>query len=219
MPNIRKAEYSEEKHRYVDPLTKKLVPSVTQVLAAEGIVRYDGVSQEVLNKKSIIGSQADIAISFIEQGFELEEVDPRVQPYVDAYRDAKVKLQWNPFLIQNGVMGPAIADVNGMPVGFCPDQVGLIAAEEYVGEVKCTAEVYPSMGVQLAGYDLCLGDKRRRRLVLQLFPTGRFKLWDEKEVKVFDRNDYTMFQNALGMVWWKHQRGILTIEEMLDGIR
>ncbi len=217
MSNIRIAVYDDEKHAYVDSVTKALAPSVTQCLAAVGLVSYDGVRKEVLERKSAIGIEAHRACSFLAKGLEIEDIDPRVSPYLDGYREFAEKKKWKPFVIQPE---PRISDINAMPVGFQPDEVGALDGQETVLELKTTADVGTHMGVQLAGYDLCMDAPRRKRVVLQLFPDGKFKLFEdtEKNSKVFDgQSDYMMFNCAVFTVYFKHNRGIQRIEELVNG--
>jgi hypothetical protein len=212
---IRKAIYDDAAHSYVDPLTNIAVPSVTMIRDYFGFgADYRFVKESVMEFSSDLGTAVDEAISLTEQGYEID-CDKRVVPFLDAYLELKHKAKWEPQLIHNGEMGPAIADVNFMPVGFCSDMVGVMDGREAVVELKRTANVGPGAGFQTAGYDLCFGGDRRMRAVFHLLP-GKYKLWtsDEKDSKVFDKNDYAMFSSALAMAHFQLNKKLISIGDM-----
>lgn len=220
---IHSAKFSEEDHSYRDPEKDNiLVPSVTQVIQLGGMCSYGMVKKSVLDAKAALGQQAHKAAAYVDLDYEIEDIDPRVKPYLDAYEDLKVKMDWKPLMVENGELGASIAEVSGMLVGFCADRVGMLCGEETVAELKTTSDVGPHMGVQLAGYDLCLGQPegapKRRRVVLQLFDDGTFKVWDEKDAKVFHPQDVMAFRGALFGVWFRHNRRIQSVEEALKSL-
>lgn len=205
------ALFDEPTHIYRHPQTKMVIPSVTQIRDHFGLgANYDWVDGETMEMARALGIETDRAISFIETGYQLDDVDPRVQACLDGYLDLKAKCDWKPQLIHNGDYGPAISEVNGMPVAFCTDMVGTLNGEEAVVELKRTSLVGPGAGFQLAGYDLCLGGPRRRRVVFHILP-GKFRIYDDREQnsKVFSSQDYQVFQSALALYWFKYNRGLL----------
>jgi hypothetical protein len=196
---IVKALFESDGHVYRHPETKQVVTSVTQILSGCGLVSYGGIRQSVLDHKAILGTEAHSACSFIAQGLEVD-CDERVQPYVDGYRKFSETKQWKPLIVQPD---PQIGQLNGSLVGFQPDEVGQLAGVETLLELKCTSDIYPSYGIQLAFYDMLLGDSPRQRRVLQLFPDGKFKL------HVYDdRKDYEMVQCLLALHNWKILHGV-----------
>lgn len=208
---IRSAKFDDETHTYVDPDTGLRVASVTQIRNHFGLgLNYDAVDGETMQYARDLGNEVDRSITLIEQGFELQEVDSRVQACIDGYLELKTKVSWKPTLIHNGDMGPAISEINGMPIAFCTDMVGMLNGEEAVVELKRTSTVGAGAGFQLAGYDLALGGPRRRRVVFQILP-GKFKVYDDQErnSKVFSSQDHAIFQSALALYWYKFNRGLL----------
>lgn len=215
---IRKAIFEAEQHIYRDPLTQVVVPSVTQILGASGLINHNGIRKDVLQHKGQIGTEVHFCCALVDNGEDLAdwEVDLKVLEYLDQYAELKRLLAWRPTMIENGDIGPAIADINGMLVGFKLDRVGMLGDREAVVEIKCTTTVEPHMGVQLAFYDLCLGPPRRKRAVFQLFP-DKFKLHEdsEKDSKVFYPGDYEMCLSALFAVYYRHFRGIERFEDLV----
>lgn len=205
------ALFDEPTHVYRHPQTNMVIPSVTQIRDHFGLgANYDWVDGETMKMARTLGSEVDRTISLMETGYEIEDMDLRVRACVDGYLELKAMCDWKPLVIHNGDIGPAISEVNGMPVAFTIDMMGLLNGEEAVVELKRTSVVGPGAGFQLAGYDLCLGGKRRRRVVFHLMP-GKFRIYDdqEKNSKVFSPQDYGVFQSALSLYWFKHNRGLL----------
>jgi hypothetical protein len=208
---IVKALFESDGHVYRHPETKQVIPSVTQLRDHFGLGQdYSHVDGETMQLARDLGTEVDNAICLIERGFELDQVDERVMHCIEGYLSLKEKFGWKPTLVHNGETGPAISEVNGMPVAFCTDLVGTLQGEEAVVELKRTSGVGPGIGFQLSGYDLCLGAPRRRRVVFQLLP-GSFRLHDdrEKNSRVFSPQDYVMFQASLALYWFKSNRGLL----------
>lgn len=210
--NIRKAEFDEENHVYRDPKSGLVVPSVTQLRDKYGFGHnYEFVDAETMETTRQLGTELDSAIAYIEQGYVIEDIDDRVKACIDGYLKLKEVAKWKPLVIHNGETGPAVADVWGMPVGFCPDMLGMLDGEETVVEIKRTSVISPSVGFQTAGYDACLGSNElsRRRAVFQLLP-GKFKVWDSRETnsRIFNSGDYDAFRSALYLYWYGKNRGI-----------
>jgi hypothetical protein len=194
---IRSARFTEDGHIYAEA-SGIVVPSVTQVCESVGLYSTNGIPEDSLEWKSGLGTEAHAVCALVDRGENLDdyEIDPRVLPYVDSYREFKVVQKWTPFLVEHG---PFIADVNGMPVGFRLDRVGMLNGVESVAEIKCTAADHPYHGVQLSGYDLCLGEKKRARFVIRLQPDGKIA-----RVKAYnDASEYGVFTWALSIVTWK----------------
>jgi hypothetical protein len=215
LTDLIKARFDEATHTYVDSRTGQQVPSVTTIRDYWGFgLDYGFVKDEVMEYSRDLGNAVDEAISLTENGYQVD-ADTRVLPYLDGYLEMKEKTKWVPWMIHNGDVGPAIADVDGMPVGFCTDQVGSLDGEETILELKRTTSVGPGAGFQTAGYDLCLAERRRLRAVFQLLP-GKFRLWTsrDKDSKVFDQNDYAMFRYSLAMTYFQVNKGMLKIGEM-----
>lgn len=198
---IRPAQFTEDGHVYSE--NGLVVPSVTQVCQGVGLFNLNGAPKNSLEWKSGLGTEAHAVCALLDRGENLDEyeIDARVLPYVDSYREFKVVQKWTPILVEHG---PFIADVNHMPVGFRLDRVGMLNGLESVAELKCTAADHPYHGVQLAGYDLCLGEKKRGRIVIRLQPDGKCA----KVQPYKDPSEYGVFIWALALVTWKRNKKI-----------
>lgn len=198
---IRPAVFTEDGHVYSE--NGLVVPSVTQVCESVGLYSLNGIPKDSLEYKSGLGTEAHAVCALLDRGENLDEyeIDERILPYVDSYREFKAVQKWTPYLIEHG---PFIADVHKMPVGFRLDRVGLLNGQETVAELKCTSADLPYHGCQLAGYDLCLGDCKRVRVVIRLQPDGKMA-----KVKTYDDpSEYGVFIWALGIVTWKGNKRI-----------
>jgi hypothetical protein len=199
---IREAKFTEDGHVY-EEASGIVVPSVTQICQSVGLYSTNGIPKDSLEWKSGLGIETHAVCALVDRGENLDdyEIDPRVLPYVDSYREFKAVGKWAPYLVEHG---PFIADVNGMPVGFRLDRVGMLNGVESVAEIKCTAADHPYHGVQLSGYDLCLGEKKRARFVIRLQPDGKIA-----RVKAYnDASEYGVFTWALSIVTWKGNKRI-----------
>jgi hypothetical protein len=195
MPNYRECAFDAEKHEYRSKETGLVVISCTQVLESVGISQiWPGAATEA---KAALGTEVHNACALVDQGYELEEVDPRVRPFLDSYLEFKVKCNWLP-VPQMVEFGPYIAMVDGMSVGFKIDRVGLLERKEAIMELKLPGKK-PAHKVQLAIYDLCLGEVRRQRFVVQPLETGKL-------ARIFEYNDpsdYSIARAAIAVAIWK----------------
>lgn len=200
---ILKAIFEEQGHVYRHPETKAVVPSVTQILAANGLVNYNGVRKSVLEHKADLGTEVHFCCALVDKGEDLADyqIDERVLPYVDAYMEFKRLMKWQPFIVQPE---PMIAEVCGMLCGFQPDAVGMVDGAETILELKTISVVGPALQIQLAGYDSCMGSPRRKRMAVQLLPDEKFKIHEFN-----DSSDYGVFQAALALTWFRLNKGLL----------
>lgn len=173
-----------------------VIPSVTQILADVGIVDYSMVPRAILEHKGRIGTEVHIACQFLdEDALDWDSVDPEVLNYVLAYESFKRKTGFAPRLNEFRT----VATVNGMKYGMTLDREGDIDGRPYVVELKATAQIHKSWGIQLAAYDLGLPqDVVRSRAALHLRNDGTFAVQPYT-----DRNDRQIFVCALGLTWWK----------------
>lgn len=198
---IRPAQFTEDGHVYSE--NGLTVPSVTQVCESVGLYSLNGIPKDSLEYKSGLGTEAHAVCALLDRGEMLSEydIDPRVMPYVESYQKFAALKNWKPFLVEHG---PFIADVHGMPVGFKLDRVGNLDGQESVAEIKCTAADHPYHGVQMSGYDLCLGERKRLRFVIRLQADGKMA-----KLKTYDdASEYSIFISALSIVHWKGNKRI-----------
>jgi hypothetical protein len=190
------------------------IPSCTRVLDHAGLVSYDMVREDVLARKSKIGTLVHLATAYYDReeldwaSFTDSEIDQENKRRVEAWAQFREDTRFAPFLIEQRSM----ASVNGMRFGMTVDRVGIMNGRECVVEIKTTAQVHPWYAIQTAGYALgaphTYASQRaafinRRRVVVLLGPDGRYKKTDFN-----DKTDADVFTSALHVSWWKLQHGM-----------
>jgi len=204
MPNIRPCKFTDDGHVYAETETGVVYSSATQIIESVGLLNYNGISKAVLEFKSTIGLAVHDTTVLYDRGENLEEydIDPRVALYVSSYTLALQTLKWKPILVEHG---PFLADVNGMTLGFKLDRVFLDAKQEILAEIKCTSEHHPAHAIQLAIYDLCLGERKRKRVSILCRPDGKIA-----DLKTYDDpNDYNVAIAALAVNTWRRNHKLL----------
>lgn len=176
-----------------------VIPSVTQVLAGVGITDYSMVPRAILEHKCELGLQVHRACQFLDEGsLDWDSVDGEAIEYVLAYEAFKRATGFVPRLNEF----QKVAEINGMKFGMTLDREGDINGKPYVIELKATAQIHSSWGIQLAAYDMGIGGLPRRRAAVHLRPSGGFAV-----EPYLDRNDKQVFLWALGVTWWKRNNG------------
>jgi len=83
----------------------KLWPSVTQIIKAAGLSRFNGVPEENLEAARIRGRAVDKACEFIDKGLRFQWPSPEIERmfggYVDAYRKFCADLDYKSELVQH----------------------------------------------------------------------------------------------------------------------
>lgn len=182
-----------------------VIPSVTQVLAGVGITDYSMVPRAILEHKCELGREVHRACQFLdENALDWDSLDADVIDYVLAYEAFKRTTGFTPRLNEF----QKVAEINGMKFGMTLDREGDIDGKPYVVELKATAAIHASWGIQLAAYDMGLGGLgglgglSRNRAAVHLRPNGTFAV-----EPYLDRNDKQVFLWALGVTWWKRNNG------------
>jgi hypothetical protein len=206
--------FDEVTHAYA--LGGRCVPSVTRVLDHAGLVSYDMVRKDILDRKSNLGTLVHRACEYYDQGdldwsyFDADNpADQDVKGRLQAWASFRADTGFAPRLIEERY----IAIFNGMSYGLTVDRLGFMRGTEAVVEIKNAASVEPWWAIQLAGYALGVPDvdgsvgprslfARRRRMVVQLFPDGRYKKYDFTEYQ-----DAEVFSWTLGIAHWKLMKG------------
>jgi hypothetical protein len=199
-------DFTFDPRRHLYLVEGRPVPSVTQVLHSAALsADYAAVEPEVLERKRIIGEYVHKATQYLDEGtLDLESVDPQVQPYLAAYEKFIKDSDFRPRLIEHRLVG----NINGMLCGGTVDREGMMAGKRWIIDLKCIERLYPSFGLQTAGYELLLPKPitppfRYIRAVLQLKPNGSYKL-----TTYADPADFDVFRAALAVTVWKTNHGM-----------
>lgn len=207
------------------------VPATTRILDHAGLVSYDLVRSEILERKSRIGTAVHAATHFYDTDdldwssiMDDDEICNRVRAWISFRKDTG--------FVPRRIEEQFVATVHGMEYGLTVDREGILGRNECIVELKTSAAVQPFWAIQLAGYALGLPERppqptenhgpslvspsaralfaRRRRVAVQLLPDARYKMWPFD-----DYFDAEVFMAALCITHWKlqHNAPIRRIEE------
>jgi hypothetical protein len=201
--------FDEATHSYA--MEGRSVPSVTRVLDHAGLVSYDMVKREILERKSTIGTLVHTATHYYDIGdLDWSSLDEHTKGRTEAWVSFRTDTGFVPRIIEE----PYIATIHGMNYGLKIDREGLMHGQEAIVEIKNAATAEAWWAIQTAGYALGVPDgklknnsprtlfARRRRLAVQLFPDGRYKKHD-----FTDFQDAEVFISSLHIALWKLNHG------------
>lgn len=207
--------FDEASHRYYSGLIE--IPSCTRCLDHAGLVSYDGIRQDILEKKSRLGTAVHQATHFYDEGdLDWDSVGDDAKPYVEGWTEFRSITGFIPTRIEERCE----ANLNGMPYGMQFDCLGILGKQETIVEKKISSSPQWWWAVQLAGYAMGAPDKlpgiaiaessamlkfsRRRRIAVQLLPTGKFKF---KKFDFNERQDADVFAATLLITHRKMREG------------
>jgi len=196
--------FDENTHTYSTPM-HGVIPGCTRVLDQGGLVSFDHVSRDILERKSELGREVHKACHLFNQGKSLI-----CDPTVDGYLKSWIKTAKTLKFIPRQSEFRQIATVNGMLFGMQIDVEGLVLNEDTIIDLKI-GQVCPHHGIQLAGYALGLYHPRletpagrfrtRKRIIAQLQEDGSLAKLHRFEAK----SDFDVFVSALYTTYWKMQ--------------
>lgn len=186
--------FNAERHEY--RLNGVIVPSVTQI--TDQFVDFSFVNPEALELARQRGTAVHIACELDDYN-ELDEstVDPRIVPYLDAYRKFRYEGGFTPEHTEMRVYSERYGFAGTL------DRRGpMNGGKATLLDIKTGATASPSWALQTAGYALAYdemyGATTKGRCVLQLKPNGKYNLIHYK-----GRNDTKVFLAALAVFNWK----------------
>jgi RecB family exonuclease len=187
-------EFDAESHVYkVDGVP---VPSVTQLLAPVK-PDFSMVPPDVLERKRQLGAAVHLACE-LDDDDELEECDPAVQPYVDAWRKFKADTGAEVLMNEQQLYSQRLRFA-----GTLDRVVRVRSGDVYLIDLKTSIAMPASYGVQLAGYQLLLYEQppilTLSRKGLRLSDDGTYKL-----VPFDNPNDLQAFMACLALHNWKN---------------
>lgn len=204
-----KFSFNEATHCYTQGGIE--IPSVTRTLDHAGLVSYDMIRAEILQRKSLIGTYVHVGTQYYDEGkLDWSSLDDHTKGRVEAWANFRAETGFVPRRIE----ARFIAEVNGMKFGLTVDREGLFRTNEAIIDIKTSATFQHWWAVQGAGYALGVPDferkidsplalfARRRRIAIQLFDNGTYKKFDFN-----DRRDADVFMSALMITNWKKNHG------------
>lgn len=190
-------QFDPKKHQY--SVSGRVLPSVTQILKAAGLIDYSMIPQDVLRAAAWRGTAVHQALQFMDDG-ELDEssVPPELAGYIEAarrfYAESGFEVAHNEFrdyhrtYLYAGTMDRT---------GTFPD--GSLAIVDWK-----TGLVMPGHGLQLVAYANLLSRPRAyRRIALKLNDDGTYRV-HEYPPQNFER-DWAVFLSGLACFNWALQ--------------
>jgi hypothetical protein len=194
-------KFDEGTHRYW--LDGRPVPSVTQVLAPS---RADllAIPSDILERKRALGVAVHRATELIDLGEELDpdSLDETWLPYIAAWRKFRAEVDFQITHVERKVWHRQMRYAGTL------DRFGILEKRwPTVIDVKCSAQLHPSYGPQLAAYARGHAhieepdremEVRYRRFVVQLKPDGTYRM-----PEYTNPLDWAGFAGLLAFNQWK----------------
>lgn len=200
--------FDEELHIY--RIDGQRVPSVSDILENVSREFYEGAPPRNMQDAADRGTNTHLAIQLLNEG-RLDEstVDPRIAPYVDAYRAFKAEKGFRPDYAEQPLYHWR------MRFAGTPDMIGVIGYGRRGRPVRCiidiktSYQVLPVAALQLQGYEMLWNynqDSPRNytteRYSLHLRKDGGYSL-DRHE----DPSDASVFIGLIHRYHWMQSHG------------
>lgn len=168
----------------------QVVPGVTSILAP--LTDFSRVPPHVLEAAANFGKAVHRACELDDLG-ELDEatLDDALLPYLQA---------WRKFSAEHAVQWDQIEQPNyhaTLRYAGTPDRFGKVNGRPTVVDIKSTAQLYPSVGPQLAAYANALQNPYADRLAVQLKADGTYVAKPYK-----DPTDWPVFASLMTLRNW-----------------
>jgi hypothetical protein len=188
--------YNDERHEYV--LDGAIIPSTTQVLAAEGFIDTTFMNDEGRER----GSMVHLAVEYLLEGrLDMGSLDPRISPYVDGARVFVKDMGYKPQIIEKPIAHPIYL------YGMKPDTIGTVRqfGDELVLIDWKTGAKDKATIIQMASYVEGLranGIDIKHVYIIYLKDDGTYK----PELVKVTRKEINIFIYALTCMNWKNNK-------------
>lgn len=204
MPSeLRSTEFHFDESSHTYTVNGKPVISCTQILLSGGLVSFDFVSRDILERKSELGREVHKACHLHNQKKEFT-CDRQVEGYLHSWVEWCAQMRFTPRLSEH----QQIAYINNMDFAMQIDAEGALGAQDVIVDYKI-GDIMPHHAIQLAGYAAGLYHSRletplgrfrsRKRIVVKLQENGTLA----KIHRFEDKSDFDVFASALFVTFWK----------------
>ena len=173
------------------------IPSVTQLLQEFGLLDLSKVPDDRLEHKRIIGVFTHLACAYYDLG-RLDEntVDPAIAPFLLAYIKFKQVTKFKANFIELRMRSKKYRFAGTL------DRQGEFKGPRDIIDLKCTYDMYPSTGPQIAGYDVLFNENHGAKA------TGRFGLLlkETQNFEVFEFQDPKDYNDILSCNYLHHRK-------------
>jgi len=191
MPEFR---FDEETHTYY--LGDMVLPSVTQVLKAEGFYNHRG-DPWYMERGSIIHEVTEL---YDLDDLDMESVDPQIMPYLQAYIKFRKESGFRPGSIEFPLCHPVYLYAGTI------DRLGTIGDEYILLDIK-SGSPQKADALQLAAYhDLVMNDDECKRPAIRCYnlylrSDGTYRFPEQKNIQ----GHLVTFLSALHCYRWKKE--------------
>lgn len=188
--------FDEATHVY--RMNGDVVPSVTQVLAP--LCNFSAVPAGVLAAASAFGTAVHKACELFDLGtLDEEALDPALTPYLAAWKQFSFDYMVTWDLVEELVYHP------GMRYAGTLDRYGWVKGNQTVVDIKSSANLYPSVGPQLAGYKAAIpgASTTTERMAVQLKGDGTYVA-----KKYTNRTDWPVFASLVTLKRWCQEHSV-----------
>ena len=175
--------FEAETHSYY--LGGVKVPSVTEIMARGGMFNFANVDEGVMERAKSFGSAIHLACQFSDLNCLDENLlDNNLLPYLNAWKKFKkdFKLEFEGENIERVVYSKRLQYAG------TEDRKVKVSGKWWLLDIKSSATLAPSTGVQLAGYQIAeeemSGDRIKHCVGVQLKPNGWYS------VKTYDKPNH-----------------------------
>lgn len=161
--------FDADKHEYRE--NGRVLPSVTQILNATGLVDFSGIPSRTMELAQERGTTVHLITELYDRG-ELDEstIDPELVGYFEAYKKFLADFRIVRFIaIEQIVSSP------GLYAGT-QDRLAVMADQKTIRYDIKTGQPHPTHGLQLTAYELADGDNKAELLIgVYLTADGTYK--------------------------------------------
>lgn len=182
--------FDPERHAYI--LDGRVIPSVTQILTAEGIINGQWYTEDGRRR----GGHVHLALRYLDEGrLDEDSVTDEVRPYLEA---------WGRFLSETGficlqIERPFVCEALGY--AGTPDRVGWMDGGKILSVIDIkTGSPEPWHALQTAAYAVGIGKRMAKRWSVYLRNDGNYRL-----VQYQDIDDINAWIGLVSIRNWKQK--------------
>lgn len=162
---MKQSDLTFEPSTHTFRLGDRVIPSITQILQAQGLINTDYFTLEGRER----GRLVHLACQFYDEGcLDWKTVDPRIVGYVRAWEKFRRESHFNPDASEVPLYSETLLFAG------IPDRWTRLYEKRQIVEIK-TGVIAPWVALQTAAQDLLINDSRySERMAVQLKPDGNY---------------------------------------------
>ena len=184
--------FEKETHTY--KVNNILIPSVTQIIQSAGLVSFNTVNPDILERAKKFGTACHLACELNDrEQLDMKSLDENLKPYLISWQKFKKDMGITEFTeIEKQVYSKRFGYAG------CLDRLW----GDMLIEIKTSTTIPKTTGLQLAGYQQAYTEmaktRIKKRLCVQLLGSGTYRIEEYKE-----KSDFRVFTSCLNILNWK----------------